>query len=242
MHRNPPCLSPHETPPQPHPAHQQHGGRRRPVDPYAIILMVELGRQIAALPPGRRPVATLAMMGLNALPHFASLLPAELHRLVPGIGAGCLQPAAILDGRQWGRLLWSPFLHGDDVSRGHWGQAPDGPAACHRRACRTCAAVLPQVMHGSLPCLTSLWPPPPHPPAPAQYHLYYNMASLLAKGVQLEGRLGPLRFSILTAWLLVLSQALYVGVAAALAAAIPEYRQARRGGGTSCCRPKGGHA
>ena len=44
------------------------------------------------------------------------------------------------------------------------------------------------------------------------WHLYYNMASLLWKGVQIEPHMGPLSFGIMVAFLTVVSQALYIAV------------------------------
>ncbi|KAI8465161.1 MAG: hypothetical protein J3K34DRAFT_461543 [Monoraphidium minutum] len=60
-----------------------------------------------------------------------------------------------------------------------------------------------------------------------EYHLYYNLSSLLWKGARLEARLGPARFAALTAELLALSHGLVAAASYLLAEAVPEYRRAR---------------
>ncbi|GBF96816.1 hypothetical protein Rsub_09672 [Raphidocelis subcapitata] len=57
-----------------------------------------------------------------------------------------------------------------------------------------------------------------------EFHLLYNLSSLLWKGARLEARLGPATFAALTAELLALSQGLLVVGAWAVAEAVPEYR------------------
>lgn len=57
-----------------------------------------------------------------------------------------------------------------------------------------------------------------------EYHLYYNMSSLLWKGVRLESRMGSAAFAALTAELLVLSHGMVVAGSWVLAQYIPEYR------------------
>jgi membrane associated rhomboid family serine protease len=57
-----------------------------------------------------------------------------------------------------------------------------------------------------------------------EYHLYYNLSSLLWKGVRLEGRLGSVKFAALTAELWLLSHGLMVVGAWALAEFIPACR------------------
>ncbi|KAG2444191.1 hypothetical protein HYH02_009129 [Chlamydomonas schloesseri] len=57
-----------------------------------------------------------------------------------------------------------------------------------------------------------------------EHHLFYNMGSLLWKGVQLEGRYGHWGFAALVAELLLLSHGATVLLAAALAELFPGYR------------------
>ncbi|WIA19520.1 hypothetical protein OEZ85_004129 [Tetradesmus obliquus] len=56
-----------------------------------------------------------------------------------------------------------------------------------------------------------------------EMHLYYNMSSLVYKGVLLERRFGSVRFAALLGELLLLSHGLFVGLAAAAAYYVPEY-------------------
>ncbi|GAX82456.1 hypothetical protein CEUSTIGMA_g9883.t1 [Chlamydomonas eustigma] len=58
-----------------------------------------------------------------------------------------------------------------------------------------------------------------------EHHLYYNMASLLWKGVQLEGQLGSTVFAALVVELLAVSHSLLVAASYCLAAYFPEYRR-----------------
>lgn len=58
-----------------------------------------------------------------------------------------------------------------------------------------------------------------------EHHLYYNMASLLWKGAQLEAALGSTGFAALIIELLLVSHGLLVGGCYYLAATFPEYRR-----------------
>ncbi|GLC37106.1 hypothetical protein PLESTB_001391100 [Pleodorina starrii] len=57
-----------------------------------------------------------------------------------------------------------------------------------------------------------------------EWHLYYNMSSLLWKGVQLERRYGTKLFAALVSELLLLSQGLYIVLTVLLSSQIPGYR------------------
>jgi membrane associated rhomboid family serine protease len=54
-------------------------------------------------------------------------------------------------------------------------------------------------------------------------HLYYNMSSLVYKGVLLERRFGSAKFAALLAELLLLSHGMFVGLAWLAAYYVPEY-------------------
>jgi rhomboid domain-containing protein 1 len=57
-------------------------------------------------------------------------------------------------------------------------------------------------------------------------HVYYNMSSLVWKGVNLEQSYGSVKFAALVGELLLLSHGLVLAGSALLAAYIPEYRSA----------------
>ena len=84
-----------------------------------------------------------------------------------------------------------------------------------QRACLSPAAVVAGGQWSRL-----LWSAPTHA---HEYHLYYNLSSLLWKGARLERRYGAARFAALTAELALLSGALYAFGARALAAAAPQW-------------------
>lgn len=78
------------------------------------------------------------------------------------------------------------------------------------------AATGPSPPHDSLHPLHRTLPPP--------LARYYNLSSLVWKGVRLENRMGSAAFAALTAELLLLSHGLVVVGSWALAQAIPEYK------------------
>uniref|UniRef100_A0A7S2TY11 Peptidase S54 rhomboid domain-containing protein n=1 Tax=Lotharella oceanica TaxID=641309 RepID=A0A7S2TY11_9EUKA len=132
--------------------HRRRDGRRRgQIDPRMMMLLMQLGRQIANLE--YKPPATLALMALNSAVYLYEF---SLPFRVPDV---CMHPAKILFGGDWKRLVLSAFYHADD------------------------------------------------------YHLYYNMSSLLWKGVQLEQQFGTEEFIGMTLVLLGLSHSFYVAAA-----------------------------
>ncbi|CAL8464708.1 g4243 [Coccomyxa elongata] len=59
-----------------------------------------------------RPPVTLGLVAGMVLLYFQ---PQGLVQYVPSVSNACLQPFQILEGWQWTRLLWSAFLHADDI-------------------------------------------------------------------------------------------------------------------------------
>ncbi|KAJ9513011.1 hypothetical protein QJQ45_029214 [Haematococcus lacustris] len=147
----------------------------RGISPYFVILAFRLLQMISEQP--YKPPVTLALIAVNSLLFFRHELPLPggLQHLVPDISDGCIMPARIVFRGEWSRLLWSAFLHLDDM------------------------------------------------------HLYYNMASLLVKGVQLEQRLGSLRFAGLVAELVVLAHGLMALACCWLGETYPDLRYLSRG-------------
>ncbi|CAL5224585.1 g7292 [Coccomyxa viridis] len=60
----------------------------------------------------QRPPVTLALLAVNVLLYFQ---PEALGGVVPPIRDACLQPYQIVQGLQFSRLLWSAFLHADEM-------------------------------------------------------------------------------------------------------------------------------
>jgi rhomboid domain-containing protein 1 len=99
-------------------AYPTRGGyynRRR--DPYqdqqVIRLVLALVHQILMME--HKPPVTLALGALNVLAYLKPKGLSDILPRIPSTRSGCLQPAKILFGGEWGRLLWSPFLHSDDL-------------------------------------------------------------------------------------------------------------------------------
>ncbi|GAB5372658.1 hypothetical protein AAMO2058_001683600 [Amorphochlora amoebiformis] len=80
--------------------------RTNGIDPRMMFLLMQLARQISAMP--YKPPATLVLMALNFAVHFYQ------HTLPLGIPQVCLHPAKILSG-ELKRLVFSAFYHGDDM-------------------------------------------------------------------------------------------------------------------------------
>ncbi len=98
-----------------YPARGGYYGRRR--DPYqdqqAIRLILALVHQILMME--RKPPVSLAILAINVLVYLKPKGLSDILPRIPSIRAGCLQPAKILFGGEWSRLLSSPFLHQDDL-------------------------------------------------------------------------------------------------------------------------------
>ncbi|KAG7668501.1 hypothetical protein Ndes2437B_g06912 [Nannochloris sp. 'desiccata'] len=98
-----------------YPARGGYYGRRRDAyhDQQVIRLILALVQQILMME--QKPPVTLALGAINVLAYLKPSSLSDVLPRIPSTRSGCLQPAKILFGGQWSRLLWSPFLHQDDL-------------------------------------------------------------------------------------------------------------------------------
>lgn len=74
-----------------------------------LPLLMALGSRLQQMP--RTPVVSVGLLGL-CLAAFYS--PPELAGLFPSVAEGCLRPSAFWHGVDWVRVVFSPFLHGNE--------------------------------------------------------------------------------------------------------------------------------
>jgi len=75
-----------------------------------MFLLVPLWQQISRLP--NKPPVTLALVAVMVGMYIQPDVVAEW---VPPVAKACLQPYRVLEGWEVDRMLWSAFLHGDDM-------------------------------------------------------------------------------------------------------------------------------
>ncbi|KAI3424345.1 hypothetical protein D9Q98_009898 [Chlorella vulgaris] len=81
-----------------------HGASERSLS-YLLLLLAQQVYKLEHKPP-----VTILLVIVQAL----FFLQPEGFEWVPSVRAGCMLPKSVFGG-QWGRLFWSPFLHGDNM-------------------------------------------------------------------------------------------------------------------------------
>ena len=89
------------------------GGRRGGLNPWFIMMAVQLYQQIERLPV--KPPVTLAVMAAAAAIHFDML--GEIGDLIvgPGASSACLSARAVVERSEWRRIFSAPLVHADEM-------------------------------------------------------------------------------------------------------------------------------